>query len=76
MKYKTLTEFTLAVNNLAHKDCDMENNQPNNIFKAIHHDFPESMMEHYYRDGYSPRQVLNKLEQDAIAENETEARMS
>ena len=54
MKHKTLTEFTLAVNNLARKDCDLENDNPKNMFKAVHHDFPERMMEHYYRDGYTP----------------------
>jgi len=75
MKYKTLQAFTLAVNNLARKDCDNINKTPK-MFKAQHIDFPVSMLDRYMKDGYTPRQVLKQLDADAKWENHCEARCS
>jgi hypothetical protein len=72
MKAKTLTEFTKAVNALAQKDAA----KSTGIFKGVHYDFPERMLEHYWNDGYTPRQVLNQIQAEAEAENAAEARMS
>jgi hypothetical protein len=75
MKYKTLQSYTLAVNNLARKDCEIINNKPR-MFKGVHHDFPERMMEYYWEQNYTPRQVLTQLATDAEMENAWEARVS
>ena len=75
MKYKSLQSYTLAVNNLARMDCEIINSKPK-MFKAVHHDFPETMLDNYMQCGYTPRQVLNSLDEDAILENAAEARMS
>lgn len=75
MKYKTLQSYTLAVNNLARKDCEAINNKPR-MFKGVRHDFPERMMEYYWEQNYTPRQVLTQLDTDAEMENAAEARMS
>lgn len=42
----------------------------------VHHDFPERMMEYYWEQNYTPRQVLTQLATDAEMENAAEARMS
>jgi len=76
MKYKSLKSYTLAVNNLAQKDADEMYKQKPRVFAAVHYDFPESMLDHYMKDGYTPRQVLTKLDEDARWENECEARCS
>jgi len=56
-KYNTLSKFTKAVNDLAHRDaakCD-------GIFHGVHHDFPERMMTFYWEQNYTPRQVLDHM---------------
>jgi hypothetical protein len=75
MKYKSLQSYTLAVNNLARKDCEVLNNIPR-MFRGVHHDFPERMMEYYREQHYTPRQVLTQLDEDGELENAAEARMS
>ena len=75
MKYKSLQSYTLAVNNLARKDCEIINNKPR-MFKGVHHDFPERMMEYYYEKGLTPRQSIDIINREAEMENAAEARMS
>ena len=69
---KSLAEYTKAVNALAHKDAA----KCKGIFRGVHHDFPERMMERYWEQNYTPRQVLNQINSDAEAEMAAEARMS
>jgi hypothetical protein len=54
----TLNEYTAEVNRLARLECDRINSIPGPIFGAVHHDFPESMMEYFFDRGFSPEAVL------------------
>jgi len=67
-----LTKYTKRVNDLARKDAA----KLDGFFKAVHHDFPESMTAWYLHNGYTPRQLLTQLNEDAEAENAAEARCS
>jgi hypothetical protein len=67
-----LTRFTKKVNALAKKDRD----QSNFIFKGVHYDFSERMLDHYWKDGFTPRETLNRINANAEAEARAEARMS
>jgi len=56
----TLTDFTEAVNRLARAECD-DINAKGNIFAAVHHDFPESMMRYYHEKGMTPQEAFEKI---------------
>jgi hypothetical protein len=71
-KYKTLSQFTKAVNDLARLDAS----KLDGLFKGVHHDFPERMLEDDFHSGLTPREVLNRIDQEAKEENRAEARCS
>jgi hypothetical protein len=70
-----LQEFCKEVNRLARLEAGYINGQ-DNIFSAVHHDYPELMLKHYFDRGTSPREVLTELEDEAILEAKWEARVS
>jgi hypothetical protein len=74
-KFKTLTDFTKAVNDLSRKDCEKINRE-GRLFGAFHHDFPERMLEDDWKNGLTPRQVITRITREAEAEWAAEARMS
>lgn len=78
MKHRTLKAFTKAVNALARADAEAMNADGGyaSMFKAVHHDFPEAMMEHYFNEGYEPREVIERVQQEAEIEAAWEARVS
>ena len=78
MKHKTLKAFTKAVNDLARSEAVALNADGGyaGMFKAAHIDFPECLCEYYFDDGYTPREMLDKMTADAEWENACEARMS
>ena len=71
-KYKTLSQFAKAVNDLARKDAA----KFDGLFKGVHHDFPERMLEDDFHNGLTPREVLNRIDREAEEENHAEARCS
>lgn len=64
----TLEAFCIAVNNLAQVDA--------NKSSFVHHDYPSRMLERYYSQGLSPRATVTAINQEAIDENNVEARVS
>jgi hypothetical protein len=72
-KYKTLPEFTQAVNDLAREDAAKINDLN---FKPVHIDFPASMLEYDFRDGLTPRQTLTRINNESKRENQFEAMCS
>lgn len=74
MKNKySLKSFSLAVNQLAHEEANQINNTSSSPFKAIHYDFPESMLKYYFELGMSPRQTILGMNAEAEMESEFEA---
>jgi hypothetical protein len=64
------------VNKLAHRNCQLINKELNMMFLAVHHDFPESMIEFYFNNKLTPQQTLDNINSNAELENAAEARMS
>lgn len=72
-KYKTLSSFTKAVNDLARKDAA----KLNGLFKGVHYDFPEQMLKFDWNiEGLTPRQTLTRINRESEQENLAEARCS
>jgi hypothetical protein len=71
-KHKTLSSFTKAVNDLGRKEAA----KLNGLFKGVHHDFPEHMLEDDWRGGLTPKQVLVRITEEAEQEGWAEARGS
>lgn len=71
----TLKQFVDKVNELARQEVEIVN-AGDLLFKATHYDLPERMLESYFKDGYTPKQTLKQINNDANAENAAEARMS
>ena len=78
MKHRTLKAYTKAVNALARAGADAMNKAGGykQLFKAVHHDLPERVAEHYFNEGYTPQEMLDKMTAAAEYENACEARMS
>jgi hypothetical protein len=75
MKTKTLKAFTEQVNKLNKEECDALNKE-NNLFFAGHVPYPESMMEYYFKNGFTPQNVIDSINDDCEQEAAWEARVS
>ena len=75
MKIKTLKAFTEQVNRLNKEECDALNKK-NNLFFAEHFPYPESMMEYYFKNGFTPQQVIDSMNDDFEREVAWEAMVS
>lgn len=63
---RTLTWFAMRVNSLARRQCDAINRKAGgDIFAAVHHDFPESMLKLYYDEGLTPAKALAEIDAQA-----------
>jgi hypothetical protein len=56
----TLTEYTAEVNRMAREDAAFAN-RGDRLFAAVHHDYPESMMEYYRNSGLTPFQAIYEI---------------
>lgn len=57
-----LTAFTAEVNRLARAQAGTINaTNTGSPFRAVHHDFPESMLRHYFDKGVTPQEALTEI---------------
>lgn len=75
-KNMSLAEYTKRVNELEHAECARLNREPNAVFGAEHHDYPEVMMALYYQSGLTPEQAIEIIRDNAEAEGYAEAAAS
>ena len=71
----TLKQFTDKVNELNKMECDALNKK-NNLFFAEAILYPESMMEYYFKNGYTPQRVIDSINDECEQEAAWEARVS
>ena len=63
-------KFCKRVNELSLRDWQREG------FAAQHQQYPKVLLMRYFKQGYTPRQVLNHMDAEARLENAWEARVS
>lgn len=75
----TLNNFVKKVNEISRKECEKYNQEyyeGNALFGSCHIPLPIELLKHYYNRGYSPKETLQLIEEESMAEAYAESLVS
>jgi hypothetical protein len=75
----TLDNFVKKVNEISRKKCDRYNQEyyeGKALFGSCHVPLPVELLKHYYNRGYSPKETLQLIEEESMAEAYAESLVS
>jgi hypothetical protein len=79
MPKMTLDKFVKEVNEISRKECERLNQEYDKgkaLFGGCHTPLPVELLKHYHNRGYTPKQTLQLIEEEAMAEAYAESMVS